>query len=126
MEDLGAANAVEDFDAEAILESVVQCLGQRLAGGNREPDAGEVEVFGLAAVREQLAVIRGYGKKEGRLVALDLRVDVRRRRRTGPEDGGCPDRKGKGQRIAKAVGEEKLGDRKRPVGGVDPAYQTTV
>ena len=40
MEDLGAADPVENFHAEAVVEALVEGLWERLAGGHRVPDAG--------------------------------------------------------------------------------------
>src|SRR5439155_2334861 len=40
MEDLGTADPVENFHAEAVVEAIVEGLGERLAGGHRVPDAG--------------------------------------------------------------------------------------
>ena len=120
MEDLGAANAIEDFHAETILEALVQGLWKRLAGGYRVPDAGEIEVGGLSRMGQQLSVVGRHREEQRWSEPLDLRIDVRRRRWPGPEDGGRTNRKGKRQGVAQTVGKEKLGHRERPIRGRDP------
>src|SRR5437868_11320331 len=49
----------------------------------------------LPFVSEQLAVIRWHRVEQGRLVALDLRIHVRRAGRPRPEDRRRADREGK-------------------------------
>src|SRR5206468_9516426 len=47
MEDLGAADPVENLQAETVLEALVKRLRERLTRGHRVPDARKIEVLGL-------------------------------------------------------------------------------
>src|SRR5205085_2322670 len=99
MENLGAADAIQDLDAEALAETIVEGFGQRLPGGDGEANTREIKVGALATMREQLAVVRRDREEQARLEALDLRVDVGRRWRARPENRRRADGKWKGERV---------------------------
>src|SRR5439155_14837427 len=120
MEDLRAADAVENLPTETILEPLVKGLRERLTRRHGVPDARKIEVLSLLLMGQQLPVIGRHREEQRWLESLDLRLDVGRRRRPRPEDGGRANRKGKGQRVSKAVGKEQLGQRKGPIRGGDP------
>ena len=80
----------------------------------------------LPFVSQQLPVIRWHRVEQGRLVALDLRIHVRRAGRPRPEDRRRADREGKGQCIAQSISEEQLRHRKGPVFSGDAQHALRV
>src|SRR6202035_3355297 len=64
VQDLGAADAIEDLKPESILEAFVEGFGQRLTRRHRLTNAGEIEVGSVPLVREKLPIVGGNRKEE--------------------------------------------------------------
>src|SRR5262245_3554864 len=91
------SDAVQDVDAEAVLEPVVERRRQRFARGDGQADGREVEIRRSvrALMREQHPVTRRHGVEQRRPVLLDHIVYMLRRRWTRPQDRRRAYREGK-------------------------------
>ena len=118
MQRLGGADAVENLEREAPLEAFEERRRQRLAGGDGDANARQIEVARVvsgARVCEQHAVAGRDRIEDRRPMALDRRVHVRGLRRAGREDRRGAHGERKEQRVAETVGEKQLGDAERAI-----------
>ena len=77
MERLGRSDAVDDLQAEALLETIKQGRRQRFAGRHGDAKARQIEIRpSLPRVREQHAVARRHRIEQRRTMALDHVVDA--------------------------------------------------
>src|SRR5579884_1144908 len=106
MQNLGRADAVENLDAEAIEEALVDAGRQRLAGRYGNPHRREI---GLRAVgRLEKRRVGGRNAEENHRPVTPYDVEDRLRLRT-PWIQDCRGADGKGhiQRITEAIGKEE-------------------
>ena len=110
MQHLGRSDAVEDLHAKPIAETREDRRRQRLPCRHGTPDAREIEIRRLALIAEQHRVMGRHGKEQRRPVSLDDVVDLRRRNRSGPENGGRADCQRKVHAVPESVREKQLRD----------------
>src|SRR5207237_4869117 len=92
---LGRADAVEYFEAEALLPLVEERLRERLSGAHARSQRREIVLEVLLRIREERRVESRRGEENRRLLLRDERVDQVRRRALGLVDsrgaGGADD-----------------------------------
>ena len=124
MEHLGAAEAVEDLDAEALAPAREQSRRERLAGRHAETNAPEGRR--QRGVGEHGGVERRHGEEDRRLLAGEQREHGLGRRPLGVEHGFRAEPERKGHAVAEAVGEEELRRGEQPIVGPERQHVARV